>query len=174
VGHLSTRDQGTNRPLAGALDPWFHLTSVCQHAAAVRLGTAIVYVYPRSARIAVPVILLGSGLGVCLFGRASYHIVASGLAHGLRFFLFALGVLRRDRPAMALSMLVFFLYGGMLWGICPQESGGSFESHFFGAVTGLALAFLLRHHDPVPPEKTYDWEDRAEDDPVIGNQWRER
>lgn len=138
------------------------------------LGTAIVYVYPKSARIAVPVILLGSGLGVWLFGRASYHIGASGLAHGLMFFLFAFGVLRRDRPSMALSMLVFFLYGGMVWGIFPQEPGVSFEAHFFGAVTGLALAFLLRHHDPAPPEKKYDWEGEEEDDPVIGDQWRKR
>ena len=137
------------------------------------LGTAIVYVYPRSARIAVPVILLGSGLGVWLFGRPSYHVGASGLAHGLMFFLFALGALRWDRPAMALSMLVFFLYGGMVWGIFPQEPGVSFQAHFFGAVTGLALAFVLRHHDPAPPKKKYDWEDKEEDDPVIGDQWRE-
>ena len=129
------------------------------------LGTAIVYVYPRSVRIALPVILLGSGLGVWLFGRASYHIGASGLAYGLMFFLFALGVLRRDKPAMALSMLVFFLYGSMVWGIFPQEPGVSFEAHFFGAVTGLALAFLLRHHDPAPPEKKYDWEGEEADDP---------
>ena len=137
------------------------------------LGTAIVSVYPRSACIAIPVILLGSGLGVWLFGRASYHIGASGLAHGLMFFLFALGVLRRDRPAMALSMLVFFLYGGMVWGIFPQEPAVLFALHFFDAATGLALAFLLRHHDPAPPEKKYDWEGE-EDDPVIGDQWRER
>ncbi len=70
------------------------------------LGTAIVYVYPKSACIAIPVILLGSGLGVWLFGRPSYHIGASGLAHGLMFFLFTIGVLRRDRPVMAQSMLV--------------------------------------------------------------------
>lgn len=138
------------------------------------LGTAIVYVYPRSARMAIPVILLASGLGVWLFGRPSYHVGASGLAHGLMFFLFTIGVLRRDRPAMALSMLVFFLYGGMVWGIFPREPGVSFEAHFFGAVTGLALAFLLRNHDPAPPEKKYNWEDEEEDDPVIGDQWRER
>ncbi|MGH8608324.1 MAG: rhomboid family intramembrane serine protease [Gammaproteobacteria bacterium] len=124
------------------------------------LGTAIVYVYPRSARIAIPVMVLGSGIGVWLFGRATYHIGASGLAHGLIFFLFAMGVLRRDRPSMALSMLVFFLYGGMVWSIFPQEPGVSFESHFFGGVIGLALAFVLRHHDPAPPEKKYDWEGR--------------
>lgn len=69
------------------------------------------------------------------------------------FFLFAIGSLRRDRPAMAPSMLVFFLYGGMAWGIFPQEPEVSFESHFFGALTGLALAFLLQHRDPAPPEK---------------------
>ena len=69
------------------------------------------------------------------------------------------GVLRWDRRSIALSLLVFFLYGGMIWGVLPQNSSVSFESHLFGAVTGVALAFLLRNRDPRPVERRYSWED---------------
>lgn len=139
------------------------------------LGTGFLYTYPKSARIGFPVIFLGSGLSVWLLARESYHFGASGLTHGLMFFLFVAGVLRRDRQSIALSMLVFFLYGGMIWSIFPQEPGISFESHFFGAMIGLALAIFLRKHDPAPPRKRYDWEDeeQGDEDPVIGDQWRE-
>jgi membrane associated rhomboid family serine protease len=57
----------------------------------------------------------------------------------------------------------------MVWSIFPQEPGISYESHFFGALSGVLAAFLFRNHDPSPPEKKYDWEDEepenAEDDP---------
>ena len=127
------------------------------------LGTALFYGYPRSAWIVFPGIYLGSGLGVWLFARQSYHIGASGVAHGLMFFILVVGILRRDRPAIALSLLVIFLYGGMVWGIFPQKPGVSFEAHLFGALAGLSLAFLLRNRDPKPPERRYSWEDEAEE-----------
>jgi membrane associated rhomboid family serine protease len=135
------------------------------------LGTAMNYGYPRSARIALPGIWLGSGLGVWLFARESYHIGASGLTHGLMFFIFVIGILRRDRLAIALSLVVFFLYGGMIWNILPQDPRVSFESHFFGAAAGLVLAVALRNRDPKPPQKRYAWEDEPddEDDPPFGN-----
>ena len=136
------------------------------------LGTALIYGYPRSAGIVLPVIYLGSGLGIWLFARESYHIGASGLTHGMMFFIFVIGILRRDRPAIALSLLVFFLYGSMIWGIFPGEPGVSFEAHLFGAVLGVALAFLLRKRDPRPPERRYSWEDEAQDteDSIYGDQ----
>ena len=136
------------------------------------LGTALVYGYPRSAPIVVLVVYLGSGLGIWMFGRDSYHIGASGLTHGLMFFIFVVGILRRDRQAVALSLVVFFLYGGMIWGIFPRDPAVSFESHFFGALIGLVLAFMLRNHDPRPPEKRYSWEDKTEEDPIIGDDWK--
>ena len=60
-------------------------------------------------------------------------------------------------------MVVFFLYGGMIWGIFPNEPGISFESHFFGAMIGIILAILLRNHDPNLAEKKYNWEEDEED-----------
>jgi len=121
----------------------------------VILGTALLYGYPRSARIVIPVLYLGTGLGVWLFARSAYHIGASGLTFGVMFFVFSIGVLRWDTRAIILSMIVFFLYGSMVWGIFPTEPGISYESHFFGAVIGVALAILLKNHDPAPPAKKY-------------------
>jgi len=125
------------------------------------LGTALLYGYPRSAKIVIPVLYLGSGLGVWLFARNAYHIGASGLTFGVMFFVFTIGILRWDRRAIILSMIVFFLYGSMIWGIFPTQAGVSFESHFFGAAIGVTLAILLRNHDAAPPTKRYSWEDET-------------
>ena len=123
------------------------------------LGTALLYGYPRSARIVIPVLYLLTGLCVWLFARQVWHIGASGLTFGFMFFVFTIGALRWDRRAIALSMVVFLLYGGMIWGVFPGRPGISFESHLSGAVIGLVLALLLRDTDPRPPEKKYSWED---------------
>ena len=78
-------------------------------------------------------------------------------------------ILRRDPLSIAISLVVFLLYGSMVWGILPIKAGISFESHFFGAVTGTGLAILLRRYDPASGEKRYDWEDETKDieDPVV-------
>jgi len=122
------------------------------------LTTALFYQYPRSAKQVFLIIYLGSGLGVWLFARTSFHIGASGLTHGLMFFLFLIGVLRRDKPAMAVAMMVFFLYGSMVWGVLPTEERISFESHLFGALMGILCAVVFRNKDLKPLEKIYIWE----------------
>jgi membrane associated rhomboid family serine protease len=128
------------------------------------LGTALLYGYPKSAKIVVPAIYIGTGLAVWLFARHTYHIGASGLTFGFMFFVFTVGAIRWDRRAIALSMVVFLLYGGMIWGIFPNEPGISYESHFFGAMFGIILAIVLRNHDPNIAEKEYNWEEDDEDD----------
>lgn len=123
------------------------------------LGTLAGTVYPRATLRAVPLLWLGSGLGAWLLGmHGSVHLGASGLAHGLGFLLFALGLLRRDRPAVAAGMIAFMLYGGMLLTILPREAGISWESHLGGALAGLLAAWLFRRADPLPPRKRYSWE----------------
>jgi len=139
------------------------------------LGTLLLYGYPRSRWRVLLLIWLGSGLGVWLTAREAYHFGASGLAHGLMFFLFVVGILRRDRRAIVLSMVAFFLYGSMVWGIFPQEPGISYESHFWGAVAGVLGAILWRKRDPQPAARRYAWEmQEAEDseDPLIGDLWK--
>ena len=141
---------------------WLHLAS--NSFALLVLGTVMLYGYPRAALPLLVLVWLGAGIGVWLFARGSYHFGASGLTHGLMFFIFVSGILRHDRLSIALSMIVFFLYGGMVWTVFPNEQGVSFESHFFGAVMGLTGAFLFFGRDPLPPEKHYDWEEEDEPD----------
>ncbi len=122
------------------------------------IGTMLLYGYPRAAKVLLPVVYLGSGVTVWLFAREAYHIGASGLAFGMLFFVFTVGVLRWERRTIAISLAVFFLYGGMISGILPGARDVSFESHLSGALIGILLAFLLRHRDPEPPHKQYSWE----------------
>jgi len=122
------------------------------------LGTALLYSYPKAAKYTIPIIYLGSGIGVWIFARDSYHIGASGLTHGLMFFLFIIGILRRDKPSIALALIVFFLYGSMVVTIFPTQQDISFESHFFGALSGALCAFLFRNLDPKQEERKYSWE----------------
>jgi membrane associated rhomboid family serine protease len=147
---------------------WNHLAS--NSFALLLLGVALLYGYPRAAKPVLALVYIGSGTGVWLFARHSYHLGASGLTHGIMFFIFTTGILRGDRLSIALSMIVFFLFGGMVWSIFPQEPGVSYESHFFGALCGILAAFLFRNQDPLPEVKTYDWEnettDEEDDDPA--------
>lgn len=132
-------------------------------ASLLLLGTLAGSVYPRATLRALPLLWLGSGLGAWLLGEpGSHHLGASGLTHGLMFLVFVLGLLRRDRPSIAAAMIAFFLYGGMLLTVLPQEPGVSWQSHLGGALGGVVAALLFRHADPLPPRKRYSWE--LEDD----------
>lgn len=127
------------------------------------LSIGIFYSYPKSVKYTIPIIYLGSGIGVWFFARESYHIGASGLTHGMMFFLFIAGILRKDKSSAALALIVFFLYGSMIATIFPTQEHISFESHLFGAITGTICAFLFRNMDPKKLEKKYSWELTTED-----------
>jgi membrane associated rhomboid family serine protease len=123
------------------------------------LGTLAGTVYPRATLRALPLVWIGSGLGAWLLGDAgTWHLGASGLTHGLMFLMLTLGLLRRDRPAIAAAMIAFFLYGGMLLTVLPHEPGVSWQAHLGGAVAGILAAWWLRASDPLPPRRRYSWE----------------
>ena len=138
------------------------------------LGTALLYGYPRSAKIVIPITYLGPGVGVWLFARGAYHIGASGLTLGMLLFVFTIGALRWDKRAIALALIVSFLYGGTIWGIFPGDPRISYETHLFGAAIGFVLAILFKAHDPAPPEKKYSWEDESDNMEEEGEQDEER
>ena len=123
------------------------------------VGTAMLYLYPRSAIRVLPAIYLGPGVAVWLLGRgSSIHVGASGLVYGLVSYVFVAGLIRRDRRAIAASLLVCFLYGTLVWGVLPIETGVSWETHLSAALIGVALAILLRRLD-LRARKGYAWED---------------
>jgi membrane associated rhomboid family serine protease len=126
------------------------------------VGTALLHLYPDSARIVLPAIYVGPGIAVWLLGRDSIHIGASGLVYGLVSYVFIAGLLRRDRRAIAASLLVSFMYGALVWGVLPIKLGVSWETHLAAALIGVVLALFLRSRD-IPPRRRYAWE--GEPDP---------
>jgi membrane associated rhomboid family serine protease len=150
---------------------WQHLTG--NTLPLLLLGSGVIYGYPKSRWWSLALIWLLSGLGVWLMARQNLHFGASGLTHGMFFFLLAAGLMRRDLQSMALLMIAFFMYSGMLFTIFPTEPGISFEYHLFGALSGIACAVLFRNSDRKPPVKRYAWQEQTDqDDPIIGDQWR--
>lgn len=108
------------------------------------LSTALFYFYRLIAYRVFFLNWLISGVLLWLGGRQSVHIGASGIVYGLAFFLFFSGVFRRDKRLSALSLIVVFLYGSMIWGMLPQDTNISWEGHLFGALSGLSLAWYYR------------------------------
>ncbi|NMH61114.1 rhomboid family intramembrane serine protease [Alteromonas ponticola] len=137
------------------------------------LGSALLYGYPRTRWWAIGLAWLVSGSGIFLFGRDSVHLGASGVSHGLFFYLFVVSILRKDARSVGLMMIAFFMYGGMVMTIFPREPGISYEAHFFGAVGGTLAALMLWRNDPKPKLKKYAWEEQENDDPVIGDLWKQ-
>lgn len=127
----------------------------------VILGTGMLYLYPNAAPKVIAAVYLGTGLVVWLFARASLHLGASGLVYGLAAYILVAGFIRRDFRAIAASMLVYFLYGTLVWGVMPIQPGVSWETHLAAAVIGVACAVGFRHQD-IPPRKRYSWEDEEE------------
>lgn len=137
---------------------------------ALVLGWALMYFYPRIAGKVLIASWLISGLWVWISARGNYHIGASGVVYGLASFLFVSGVIRRQRTLMALSLLVVFLYGGLVWGLFPILPRVSWESHFWGAVAGTLMAYVYRNvppavQDPVPVDPFADEDDEDDGDP---------
>jgi membrane associated rhomboid family serine protease len=107
---------------------------------------AVLYLaYRKSASAALASIYIGTGVGMWLFARSSYHIGASGVVYGLVAFLFWTGVFRKSIRSIALSLAVLFLYSGYIWGIFPGEAGISWDGHLIGAIVGIIVAFILRN-----------------------------
>lgn len=120
--------------------------------------TTILYLYPRAAMRVIPLIWLGSGLLAWWIGRPSLHFGASGFVYGLLAFVFISGILRLDMRSVAVSVMVWFLYGSMIWGVLPIRPNMSWELHLSGAILGVALAIAYRRWD-ITPLKRYAWED---------------
>lgn len=85
--------------------------------------------------------MVTAGLGTWLFGaERSVHVGASSLVYGYLGFLLLRGYFERNQTSVMLSILVFFLYGGVVWGVLPTQAGISWEGHLFGFVGGVLAA----------------------------------
>lgn len=133
---------------------WKHVFN--NSVALLVLGTMLFHFYRAVALRSLFWMFLLSGIWLWLGGRPNYHIGASGMVYALFGFLFLSGILRRHLKLMALSLLVVFLYGSLVWGIFPMEEHISWEGHLFGMLAGMGVALAYRQRGPQRP--TYSWD----------------
>ncbi len=126
------------------------------------LLAALVYFYRKLAYRIFFQIFIISGICVWLGGREAWHIGASGVVYGLAAFHFTSGILRNDIRLLTISVIVIFLYGGMFWGIFPIKPDISWESHLWGAVSGILLSLYYKKY--LIKRNKFDWEDEEDDD----------
>ncbi|PIQ32343.1 MAG: rhomboid family intramembrane serine protease [Bacteroidetes bacterium CG18_big_fil_WC_8_21_14_2_50_41_14] len=133
------------------------------------LSTALFYFYREiSWKVLIGIWLL-SGMWVWFGGRPSWHIGASGVIYGLSAFLFLSGIIRDVKGLAALSLIVAFLYGSMIWGVFPdffpKEKNISWEGHLGGLVSGVIMALYYRTQGPQRRKYSWELEDEEEEDP---------
>ena len=101
---------------------------------------------------ATAIIWIVGGLGTWLIGdigscrMETVHIGASGLIFGCLAFLLVFGWLTRHIWWIITSLVVLFVYGGILLGALPvlNRCGGvSWQGHLCGAIAGLLAAYWL-------------------------------
>lgn len=141
---------------------WSHLLS--NLGPLVIFIAASLYFYRKAFLRALPWIYIMTGVWVWIAGHPGSHIGASGIVYGLAAFLFFSGIFRGDTRSIALSLIIAFFYGSMVWGVLPTQPGVSWESHLFGALAGLAFAWYYRKVG-VKPRKKYAWEEEPEESP---------
>lgn len=96
---------------------------------------------PR-ALLSVNAVVIGlGGALVWLMGSPAIHIGASGLIFGWIGFLVVRGLVDRSLVTLGTTLIVGLLYGSLLWGVLPGQTGVSWESCLFGAIPGGAAAF---------------------------------
>jgi len=132
------------------------------------LSTALFYFYRPIAWKVLGYGILMSGLLTWSIGRPSFHIGASGLIYVLFSFTFFKGIFAKHYRLIALSLLVIFLYGSMVWSILPIQEGVSWEGHLSGLLTGLLFALIFRREIAKPKKYIWEHDDYIEDqDPFL-------
>jgi membrane associated rhomboid family serine protease len=91
--------------------------------------------------------LLG-GAAVWLFGPDNaYTVGASGVIFGWLTFLLVRGFFARSLKQIALALVLFLIWGGVLWGVLPTDAHVSWQAHLFGALAGVLAAWMVARAD---------------------------
>ena len=130
---------------------WAHL--IANTGPALVLGFLVTLAGMGRFLGATLIIWILGGFGTWLIGNIgaprgveSVHIGASGLIFGWLAFLLVFGWLTRHPLQILLSVVVLFVYGGILWGALPvlDRCGGvSWQGHLCGAIAGVFAAYWL-------------------------------
>jgi membrane associated rhomboid family serine protease len=127
--------------------PWLHgsLSHFLSNIVSLSVFAFLLLQYGKRRFIKVSIgIVVICGMLVWVFGRSAYHLGASGVVYGYFGYLVLAGVLSKKVSLILISLAIGFLYGGIIWGVLPIMPGVSWESHLFGFIAGLILAYWFR------------------------------
>ncbi|MFA6932094.1 MAG: rhomboid family intramembrane serine protease [Bacteroidales bacterium] len=124
--------------------------------------------YKEFATTLFIIFYLISGIAAWIIGTSgSIHIGASGLVYCLAWFHIISGLIKRDKPRLAFSLIVIFLYGGVVWGIFPMFQSSpkiSWQGHLGGAITGFVFAIYYRNRGLSIANENEELEEEISDD----------
>src|ERR1700712_203325 len=127
---------------------WAHL--VANTVPALVLGFLVSLAGMSRFVYATVIVWILGGLGSWLSGNIgapngveTNHIGASGLIFGWLTFLIVFGFFTRHAWQIIVGVVVFLVYGGVLWGALPGTFGVSWQGHLCGGIAGLIAAYLL-------------------------------
>ncbi|UQA94618.1 rhomboid family intramembrane serine protease [Streptomyces halobius] len=93
----------------------------------------------------VLLITVASGLGVWLTAPPYSNTAgASGVVFGLFGYLLVRGFIERKALDIGIGLVVGVVYGSILWGALPSDSGISWQGHLFGLIGGVLAAIAFR------------------------------
>lgn len=97
-------------------------------------------------------IVVVSGLGVWLTSPANtVTIGASGLVFGYLGYVLVRGFVDKRLADIVIGIVVGLVYGSVLLGVLPDQSGVSWQGHLFGLIGGVLAAWLFRVRRHQPP-----------------------
>ncbi|WP_397492510.1 rhomboid family intramembrane serine protease [Rhodococcus sp. WB9] len=123
-------------------DDWAHLFA--NTVPLLVLGFLVLLSGIARGLAATGIVWVVGGLGTWLTGGSySNHIGASVLIFGWLAYLLVRGIFARSLGQILVGVVVFVVYGSLLWGVLPSAPGVSWQGHLFGAVGGVVAAWLL-------------------------------
>ncbi len=132
-----------------AFSPFLHanFTHIISNSLPIFFLTfALLVFYQRIALRVWAMSAIIGGILVWLLARGySTHIGASGVIFSLIGFLISSGMFRKTLKAFLVGVIVFFAYGGAIWGVLPTNPYVSWEGHLFGLIAGVFLAYIYRN-----------------------------
>ncbi len=127
-------------------DDWAHL--IANTIPVLILGYLVLVSGISRGLAATGIIWVIGGVGTWLVaGANTNHVGASVLIFGWVTYLLTRGFFTRSFGQILIGVVVFVIYGGVLWGVVPSTPGVSWQGHLFGAVGGVVAAWALSSGD---------------------------
>lgn len=121
---------------------WQHLAN--NSALLLVLGFLVGLDGLRRWSVATAVPVLGSGLAAWALNPPGVNTLgASGLVFGWLTYLLVRGWYSRRVVDVLLAVVLFMVYGSVLWGVLPSDPTVSWQGHLGGAVGGVLAAWLV-------------------------------